>query len=140
MEPEQAAEALGVYRRHTDLLFSLEHIDSIVRMGRIPPEKAQGVGVLGVRLLGRAEQGSPKLLGRIRGERRNRDALLSEMEFLGYRGGKVIIEYQEDDARASDLMRAIRSRFGTAEIRVQPCSGLCDAYVERGGLLVALER
>ena len=81
------------YRKETHLLFALESMHNLAQNGRISKLAATMAGVLGIRAVGQAsEEGTLEMLEKCRGLRKTREFMLSAMEKLGYKGGRVRLE------------------------------------------------
>lgn len=85
---DQIEGRIREYMKHTHLVFMLERVDNLAKNGRVSPLVARAVGVLGIRIVGKAsDEGILQQLHKCRGENRGLDAMLREMEAHGYKGG-----------------------------------------------------
>lgn len=133
-------EKIRAYMEKTHLLFFLERVDNLAKNGRVSPLIAKAVGFLGIRIVGKAsDQGTLQQLHKCRGENKGVEALLGEMEKLGFRGGKVRIAHVCASALSQRLSALVSDRWPGSDVMVTPAGGLCSFYAERGGVLVGFE-
>lgn len=128
------------YLQKTRLIFSLESLHNLANNGRVPTVVAKAVGVLGLRLLGRAsDEGKLQPNGKARGEKKVVPELMKKLQEMGYTGGKLRISHCCNEKAAQELKQAVLSRFHQADVRYWPAKALCSFYAEAGGLLVGFE-
>ena len=86
---EEIEAQIREYMKKTHLLFSLESLENLARNGRTSPAVAKLVGVLGIRIVGKAsDEGTLQPLHKCRGEKRALATIVDEMKKHGYCGGK----------------------------------------------------
>lgn len=128
------------YLTTTRLAFSLESLENLARNGRVSMAVAKLVGVMGIRIVGRAsDEGTLQQLHKCRGEKKALTALFEEMKSRGYCGGKVWIDHCLNLKAAMALKELIRAEFPESNVQIGTCMGLCSYYAEQGGLLVGYE-
>lgn len=128
------------YCRHTGLLFMLESMKNLANNGRVNPLVAKAVGLLGIRIIGRAsEEGTLQPLDKCKGQEKALQAIVRRMKELGCRGGKVFIAHCFNEDAAQRLKELLRSEIEKVRVEIYMCRGLCSFYAERGGLLVGFE-
>ncbi|MBE6971555.1 MAG: DegV family protein [Ruminococcaceae bacterium] len=131
---------IRTYMQHTHLLFSLESLENLARNGRVNPAVAKVVGVLGIRIVGKASDvGTLQQLHKCRGQKRAIATVLQEMKEHGYCGGKVRIDHALNLGAAVELKELIVKEFPDAAVEIGTCTALCSFYAERGGMLVGYE-
>lgn len=136
----QIVRQVKEYQRKTRLIFSLESLHNLANNGRVPVAVAKVVGVLGLRLLGKAsDEGKLQPNGKARGEKKVIPELMKKLQEMGYAGGKLRISHCCNEKAAMDLKQAVLSRFARADVRYWPAKALCSFYAEAGGLLVGFE-
>ena len=136
----QIVEKVKAYQQKTRLIFSLESLHNLANNGRVPVAVAKVVGVLGLRLLGKAsDEGTLQPNGKARGEKKVVPELLKKLLEMGYTGGKLRISHCCNEKAAQELKQAVLSRFAKADVRLWPAKALCSFYAEAGGLLVGFE-
>ena len=135
----EAEEAIKQYSKKTELLFSLESLRNLAKNGRVNPTVAKIAGVLGIRVVGKAENGELFPLHKCRGEKKAIDTLTEEIINLGYNGGKLRIAHCQNIDAAEKIAENIKAKFSTADISITNCTALCSFYAEKGGLLIGLE-
>ena len=137
---DQIEGRIREYMKHTHLVFMLERVDNLAKNGRVSPLVARAVGVLGIRIVGKAsDEGILQQLHKCRGENRGLDTLLREMEAHGYKGGRVSISHGCNESAALALRDRIKARYPRAEISILPFAGLCSYYGEKGAVLAGFE-
>ena len=137
---EEICGAICSYAKNTRLLFSLESLANFARNGRVNPAVAAAVGLLGIRIVGRAsDEGTLEPMHKCRGEQKALAKLFSEMKKNGFRGGKVRLSHSYHAAAAEKLAEMIRAEFPECDLRIRINRGLCCYYAEEGGLLVGFE-
>ncbi len=128
------------YMKHTHLMFMLESVDNLAKNGRISPLAAKTVGVLGIRIMGRAsEEGTLEQLHKCRGQSRAIQAIVKEMEGHAYAGGKLRIAHCLNESGAKELQNTIKGHWPQADISIVPFIGLCSFYGEKGCIMAAFE-
>ncbi len=128
------------YMERTHLLFLLASLNNMARNGRVSALTAKAVGLLGIRIMGRAStEGTLEPLQKCRGQEKGLQALLQQMQQQGFRGGKVRIAHCQNAQGAGALARMVEEIFPGCDISVCPTTALCSFYGETGGLLVGFE-
>ncbi len=136
---EETETELRAYSRRTQLLFMLESLKNLANNGRVSHAVAKITGILGIRLVGKAEEGELFPLDKCRGLKKALDAMVARMKALGYRGGKVRIAHCFHPEAAHALLELLRKEFQNLCAEIYPAGGLCSFYAEQGGLLVGFE-
>ena len=107
--PDDIYKALLEYKDKTHLYFSLASLNNFAKNGRISPVIAAGIGLLGVRVVGKAsDEGTLLPLDKCRGEKRA-------------------------------LKKLIENTFGIFNGKIQKTRALCSYYAEPGSLLIGFE-
>ena len=136
----QIVEKVTAYQQKTRLIFSLESLHNLANNGRVPMAVAKVVGVLGLRLLGKAsDEGTLQPNGKARGEKKVVPELMKKLQEMGYAGGKLRISHCCNEKAAMELKQAVLSRFANADVQYWPAKALCSFYAEDGGMLVGFE-
>ena len=137
---DEIVSEIEAYHTRCFLLFSLQSLHNFVANGRVSPALGALVGLLGIRVVGRAStEGTLEPLAKVRGDRKALQEILSRMKELGWKGGKVRITHNENPAMASALRDALTSLHEKLDVTIERCRGLCSFYAELGGLLVGFE-
>ena len=137
---EQIRDSVREYQKHTHLLFSLQSLANLARNGRVSPAVAKIAGVLGIRILGTAsDEGTLQPLHKCRGEKKMLDTMVEEMLNRGFKGGKVRISHCLNLDSAQDLKNRLLALFPSCDIFIEPSTGLCSFYAERGSIMVGFE-
>ena len=128
------------YHKRSFLVFSLQSLHNFVANGRVSPALGALVGLLGIRVVGKAsEQGTLEPLSKVRGDKKALNEIVRIMKELGWKGGRVRIAHNENAAMADSLAAALRAVHDKLDVAIERCRGLCSYYAEKGGLLVGFE-
>lgn len=137
---DEICAAIKEYHAHTHLMFSLESLDNFAKNGRVSPIVAKAVGVLGIRIVGKASaEGTLEPMHKCRGEKRALQQLVDSMSEMGYTGGKVRIAHSYNENAANAFAEMLRNRYPNCDIAISCNRGLCCYYAEEGGVLVGFE-
>ncbi|MCU9532973.1 DegV family protein [Streptococcus sp. CSL10205-OR2] len=140
LEFEEVIAQLETYLSKTRLLFILSKVDNLVKNGRLNKLVGTVVGLLNIRMVGRAsEEGRLELLHKPRGQKKAVVAAFEEMLNSGYNGGRVMIAHANNLKICQQLEEKIKNKFPQAEVNAMPTSGLCSFYAEEGGILLGYE-
>ena len=127
-------------QQHTRLLFVLARVDNLIKNGRLNKLVGKVVGLLNIRLVGKAsDEGTLELLHKPRGQKKAVEAAVSEMLAAGYQGGKVVFSQRNNESICEQIMSRIREQFPEAQAKILPTSGLCSYYAEEEGILFGYE-
>lgn len=142
--PEANFESVVEYakrlREHSQVLFSLSSYDNLIKNGRMPKLVGALASSMSIRMLGTASaQGTIKVVGPTRGDKKTIRKIIDAMRSDGYRGGMVYIDHVDHEHGADALKEAIETEWPGAEVYVLPCGGLCSYYAEETGLIVGYE-
>ncbi len=133
-------EKIKEYQQKTHLLFSLESLHNLAVNGRVPAVVAKAIGILGIRLIGKAsDEGTLQPTDKARGEAKVVPALLKSLITAGYNGGKVRIHHCLNEIAAFNLRDAILDKFPQAQVVISTTRALCSFYAEQGGMLIGYE-
>ena len=133
-------EKIEEYTENTGLYFCLESLTNFANNGRVNPAIAKMAESLGIRMVGKAHEGTLKVLMKCCGKKKSMAALLDKLYAAGYKGGKLRIAYCDNEAGARELAIEVRKKYEDSNIKIYHTRGLCSFYAERGGLLVAYEK
>ena len=140
LEPEEVYAQIMAYHQKSYLYFALASLENMAKNGRVNPLLAKGLQVLGIRIVGTAdEEGHLKPLGKSRGDKRTITALIGHMRSCGYHATPVVITHHNNAAAAAALRDTIAKEFGTQQIEIRPTRGLCSYYAEPGSVLVGFD-
>lgn len=138
---QEIADSVQEYKKKTGLLFMLESMKNLSNNGRVSPLVAKIGGLLGIRVVGTANQeGNLQLLDKCRGQEKSLAAIVNRMKELGVNSGKVHIAHCFNERAAQKLKELLHAEFSKLKIEYYACRGLCSFYAEKGGLLVGFER
>ena len=138
---DAVCEKITEYRSKTGLFFMLESLVNFANNGRISPIIAKAVGILGIRMVGKAsDQGQLQPLDKCRGERKALDTIVKHLAEAGLKKGRVILHHCLNLGAAESLSSAIKTAMPKVEVTIGICRGLCSFYAEKGGLLVGYEK
>ena len=134
-------DALKQYRKNTDLLFMLESMKNLANNGRVSPALAKLVGLLGIRIVGKAsDQGTLEPTDKCRGENKSLSTLCTRLKENGLSGGRVHLAHCQNETAALKLKDLIGEAIPGATVTIGENRGLCSYYAEVGGLLIGYEK
>ncbi len=137
---EEILQGLEDYQKHVQLVFSLESVMNLANNGRLNGTIAKIVGLLGIRMVGRASDvGTLELIDKSRGEKKAITDLIKNMVKLNYQGGRVLIHHCDNLAAAENFKSQLLAKFPGAAVTIGALGGLCAFYAEYGGMLAAFE-
>ena len=137
---EEIVNDIEEYRKHTHLSFILYSIDNLVKNGRVNKIVGAALGVLGIKIVGRASaEGTFQPINKIRSKEKVYSSLIKEMQEQGYNGGKVEISHCKNKEGALYLKEKILALYPTASINIRQAHGLVSYYAENQGILVGYE-
>lgn len=138
---EEICTKIMEYREHTGLIFSLASVRNLANNGRVSHLVASAVGILGIRILGRASaQGTLEQLYKSRGEKKALPTLLNMLKDHNFNGGKLRIGHVLNETVANQFKDMVLSAYPTTNIELYPLRGLCSFYAENGGILIGFEK
>ncbi len=137
---EEIVEEIKAYSKKTHLMFSLASLSNFAKNGRISPVVAAAVGVLNIRVVGKAsDEGTLEPMHKCRGDKRAMAQLLSCMEAMGFKGGKVHLAHTFNLEMAETFAETLRQKYADVKLTIRQNLGLCSYYAEEGALLVGFE-
>lgn len=129
------------YKEHTGLIFSLASVRNLANNGRVSHLVASAVGILGIRILGRASaQGTLEQLYKSRGEKKALPTLLNMLKDHNFVGGKLRIGHVLNETVANQFKDMVLASYPTTHVEIYPLRGLCSFYAENGGILIGFEK
>lgn len=127
--------------RSSQVLFSLSSYENLVKNGRMPKLVGSLASTLSIRMLGTASsEGTIKIVGPTRGDKKTYKKIVESMRSDGYHGGVAYIDHVDNLAGAQKVSDAILAEWPDAEIYIVPCGGLCSYYAEQTGLIIGYEK
>jgi len=133
-------EEITRYLRRTHLYFILQSVHNLVQNGRVGVAIGALVGLLGIRIVGKAsDRGDLQTTAKCRGDRKALKEVVSSLHAEGWKGGKVRIDHCDNEPFAAALRDALLADFPAADITLHPARGLCSYYAEAGGIMLAFE-
>ncbi len=127
------------YQNHTQVLFMLESLTNLANNGRIGSTTAKIAGLLGIRVIGTADDGRLEMFEKVRGEKKAVKNLLQCFRKLGYNGGKVRISHCLNQPLAELVATILKSELNACDVEIYNCAGLCSFYAEKGGIIIGFE-
>ena len=137
---EEIVEAIQRYSKKTHLMFSLASLSNFAKNGRINPAVAAAVGLLNIRIIGKAsDEGTLEPMHKCRGEKKAMAQLLACMEAVGFKGGKVHLSHTYNLEMAERFADMLRQKYADIKLTIRQNLGLCSYYAEEGALMVGFE-
>ena len=122
---------------NSQILFMLSNYENLSKAGRMPKMAGLIANKLNIRILGTASpEGTIKIVGPTRGEKKMYAKIVSTMESDGFQGGEVFIDHVENETGARALGAKIEARWPGSKITILPCGGLDSYYAEMNGLII----
>ena len=137
---EEICDALVEYKKHTGLIFCLESLTNLANNGRVSHAVAAIAGVLGIRLVGIADEGVLNPQAKCRGEKGALNEIMKELKQFGCSGQKILINHCLNEKTALKVKEMIEAEYPGADVSMGQTGGLCSFYAEKGGILVAFEK
>ncbi len=136
---EEIKKEISEYQKNTHLIFALKSLNNLAKNGRVNTAVAKLAGILGIRIVGKADEGYLKITHKCKGKDKTLETMKKEMIANGFSGGKVRISHCENESSANLLKESILKEFPQSNIEIIPCTALCSFYAELGGLIVGFE-
>ena len=134
---DEAVAFIDNIEKKSQVLFSLSSYENLTKNGRMPRLAGTLASRLNIRVLGTASQeGTIKIVGPARGEKKMAKKIIASMEADGFSGGLVYIDHVENEPAALQLKHTILERWPESEIHILPCGALCSYYAENQGLII----
>lgn len=131
---------ITAYHEKLGTMFMLQSVHNLANNGRLSPAIAALVGMLSLRMVGKAsDEGTLELADKCRGDKRALAQMFKTMKEMGFVGGLVRIGHCANEASATLLRDTILKEFPSAKVIVGKLGGLCSYYAEYGGLIVGFE-
>ncbi|MDO4436697.1 MAG: DegV family protein [Coriobacteriaceae bacterium] len=137
---DEVVHVANLLESKSQVQYSLSSYDNLTKNGRMPKLVGKLASGLNIRVLGTASpQGTIKIVGPTRGDKKTYRKIIDVMKADGYRGGLVYIDHVSNESGAGALKDAIAAEWPTATIKILPCGGLCSYYAEATGLIIGYE-
>ncbi len=137
---EQIVEEIKQYSKKTHLMFSLASLSNFAKNGRVSPAVAAAVGLLNIRIVGKAsDEGTLEPMHKCRGEKKAMAQLLTCMEKVGFKGGTVHLTHTYNPEMAQKFADMLKEKYADVKLTIRQNLGLCSYYAEEGALLVGFE-
>lgn len=137
---EVICEKIEEYKKKTHLVFSLESLRNLANNGRVSHLTAAAVGVLGIRVVGKASaEGTLEPIHKVRGEKKAIETLYAEMKNNGFCGGRACVTHCFNENMAQAMKDIILKNYPKCDVNVVQMTGLCSFYAEKGGVLIGFE-
>lgn len=122
-----------------NIYFILESLNNLIKNGRISKTKGLIASVLSFRPIMKGKKGSIELVEKVRGNRKSFNRMI---EMIGEnvptgRGQRVQISHVDALERANKIKAEIEKRYEFDEVNVVQTTGLCSAYADYGGIVLA---
>lgn len=140
MNPDGIYKEICEYQKKIHLYFNLSSLDNFAKNGRISPILAKGIGILGIKIVGRASnEGTLEPMDKCRGDKRAYGCLISHLKKCGYNGGRIIISHTNNPDGANELNSLVKSELNYNDAIIMENRALCSYYAEPGSVLIGFE-
>ena len=137
---DKIIEKITAYHDKLGTMFMLQSVHNLANNGRLSPAIAALVGMLGIRMVGKASDvGTLELTDKCRGDKRALAQLYATMKEVGFAGGLVHIHHCANEAGVKMLREHILKDFPAANVVIDKLGGLCSFYAEYGGMIIGFE-
>ena len=137
---ETVIEKVEAYQNKTHILFCLESLTNLARNGRVNPAVAKIAGVLGIRVIGDAQNGQIIPAHKVRGHKKAMQTIVEMMEDHGFYDGALIrVAACYAEAQANDLKALVLEKWPNTRFVIEHTTALCSYYAEAGGLMIGIE-
>lgn len=139
MEFDDICEAIEKYSAKVETAFCLKSLRNLANNGRVNAAIAKIAGILGIQVVGKAENGELAQTDKVRGDKKVTAVLMKNLKNMGYAGGKVCVNHCFNETAAANLKAAIKKEFANADVQIGRTRGLCSFYAEQGGMIIGFE-
>lgn len=137
---DKIIEKITAYHEKLGTMFMLQSVHNLANNGRVSPAIAALVGMLGIRMVGKASDvGTLELTSKCRGDKRAISDMYKTMKEMGFAGGLVRIHHCANEAGVKLLHEHILKDFPAAKVIIDKVGGLCAFYAEYGGMIIGFE-
>ncbi len=137
---EKIEKQVREYMKTTHLVFCLDSLRNLANNGRVNKAVAKVVGLLGIRIIGKASnEGTLEITNKVRGAEKALAEVYENIKKLGYKGGRIRIHHCQNEPAAKALSDMIKKDFNDSQVVIGKTGALCSFYAESGGLLVGFE-
>ena len=137
---ETVKEKVLEYQNNTHILFCLESLNNLARNGRVSPAAAKIAGLLGMRVVGDAQDGQIIPIHKPRGHKKAMQTIMDMFEERGlYDGALIRVAHCFAEQQANDLKNLVLAKYPNIRFIIEPTTALCSFYAEAGGLMIGFE-
>ncbi len=134
---EEVCSYCDALESQSQILFMLSNYENLSKAGRMPKTVGLIANKLNIRILGTASpEGTIKIVGPTRGEKKMYAKIVTTMESDGFTGGEVVIDHVENQTGAQALAVKICERWPGSNVMIMPCGALDSYYAEMNGLII----
>ncbi len=136
---DEILEALEEYRENVKIIIPLATVENIVKGGRLSKFQGSLVNILNMKIILHGINGEVKLLKRVRGSRRFREAIIELIAAASRTGKKIFgITHVNNLEDAEFFASEIRKRVRDSEVIIGKMGPAIATYAGEGGLILAL--
>ncbi|AKI97978.1 DegV family protein [Kosmotoga pacifica] len=135
---KEILEILEKYRESVKIIIPLNTLENIVKGGRLNRVQGTVAKLLNIKVILHGVQGEVKMLKKVRGTKRFREAILEIIDSLNPEPGRIFgITHVDNIEDANYFKEVIEKRFGS-EVIVNSMGPTFATYAGPGGLILAL--
>ena len=128
------------YHNYVHTAFCLESMLNLARNGRVSMAVAKIAGMLGIRVVGTAQNGQVTPVHKPRGAKKATQTIVEMMKERGFRDGNILrVAHCFGEEPALALRDAVLAEFPNTRFRLEHTTALCSFYAEAGGLMIGFE-
>ena len=137
LEFEEVVTKTDDYIKQIKIFFGLQSLTNLANNGRINKTVAKLAQVLKINVLGWANPGGEiEQLGKARGVKKARKALVDLLVEHNFDGKFLVIDHAENEVGAQALKELVLAKYPQCHVEIGTCNALCSFYAEKGGLMV----
>lgn len=131
-------EALEKYRESVKIIIPLDTLENIIKGGRLNRVQGTVAKLLNIKIILHGVKGEVKMLKKVRGKKRFREAILAIINDLNPEPGRIFgITHVDNIEDANYFKEIIQNRFNS-EVIVNAMGPTFATYAGPGGLILAL--
>ena len=128
------------YHNYVHTAFCLESMLNLARNGRVPMAVAKIAGMLGIRVVGTAQDGQVTPVHKPRGAKKATQTIVEILKERGFKDGNILrVAHCFGEEPALALRDAILEEYPNTRFILETTGALCSFYAEAGGLMIGFE-
>lgn len=137
---EEIVKNVEAYIDELDTFFILESLNNLIKNGRISKTQGLIAGLLNFKPIMKADgQGNIELFEKVRGSKKAFNHLVDSISDFSrdFKEKTLVITHVDAEKKANELKKNIEAKYNFKDIKVIATQGLCSAYADDGGIVIA---